>query len=100
MRKLKRKRSFYNNLDMFSKIKSQVSQRLFEAKFDVSISSHDIEKQTIYKKKKVRFDNLSFSNIKSILTNANVLRIIDNYHNFAQIRTLSTIYDQNSIKII
>jgi len=85
---------------MFSRIRSQISQKLFETESDISIFSYNIEKQTICKKKKARLDNLSFSSTRNISTKANILRIIDSYYNLAQIRISSAIYNQNSIQII
>jgi len=83
VQKLKRRRSFYKDLNMFSRTKSQAFQRLFETRFDVSIPSYNVEKQTICKKKKAWLDNLSFSSTRSISTKVNVLRIINNYYDFA-----------------
>jgi len=100
IQKLKKKQLFYKNLNIFSKIRLQVFQKLFETESDVSIFSYNIEKQTICKKKKTRLDNLSFSSTKNISTKANVLRIIDSYYSLVQTRILSAIYSQNSIQII
>ncbi len=68
---------------MFLRIKSQTFQRLFKTKFSVLIFNYNVKKQTICKKKKIRFDNLSFLNTKSILTKMNVFQIINNYYDFA-----------------
>jgi hypothetical protein len=65
---------------MFSKTRSQAFQRLFKARFDVLILSYNVKKQTIYKKKKIWLNSLSFLNTKSILAKANVSQIIDNYY--------------------
>jgi len=85
---------------MFSRIKLQIFQRLFETESDVSIFSYNIEKQTICKKKKTRLDSLSFSSTRNISAKANILQIIDSYYNLVQTRVSSAIYDQNSIQII
>lgn len=51
----------------------------------------------IFKKKKIRFDNLVFSSIENILIKAKILQIIDSYFCFALKRVKC---DQNSIQII
>ncbi len=84
---------------MFSRIKSQASQRLFKARSGVSIPSHDVEKQTICKKKKARLDDLSSSSTRSILAKVDVPRIIDSYHGLAPTRASPAMYDQNPIQI-
>jgi len=99
-RKLKKKRLFYKNLNMFSKIRSQISQKLFETESDVLIFSYSVEKQTICKKKKARLDSLNFSSTRNISTKADILQIIDSYYSLVQTRVLSAIYNQNSIQII
>lgn len=98
-RKLKRRRSSYEGLDMSSRTRSQASQRLSEAGSGVPIPSHGVEKQTTCKKKKARLDGLSSSSTRSIPAKADVPRIIDSYHGLAQTRASPAMYGQNPTQI-
>ena len=77
---------------MFSRIKLQASQRLFDIEFDISIFDYNFEKQLICKKKKARLKKS-----RSRLAKTHVSRINKSYYSFAQILASLAMCNQYSI---